>query len=239
MLPAVGETSVDSFLRSWSDYAALRKLDIQGPDTPRAFVLSYPLTLHYGLSKVTKAANYNGKDVDILYMGPAPHLELTTMFFPLLEEFVSLIPNCCGIGSVRVWMVGPDVPPAWHETSREINARCHVRFHRSLLHACAAVKDVRPLFAIACNAAVWGYPTWAPTLAMLVSRKVPIVLTEFHDRGLEGTKKVLDGLRNAASHSVVSVYLQIVCVVLCFIPHFLSARVVRFWKPRRIRFAGE
>ncbi|XP_025077863.1 zinc finger MYND domain-containing protein 15-like isoform X2 [Pomacea canaliculata] len=162
-------TSPLSPLSSWKEYYSFRCLPLE---SPVAIVLTYPLTLYYILTSCLRADAsdlfsqiIDGGEVRIHILGVEKEAELKEIFL----ECARLLPN------LRLMLVlygknsSPLLDDVWEKENLCISIR-HQLYHES--------SDLKPHFAVAFNAGLPAYTTWAETVTKLLSEDVIAYFTD-------------------------------------------------------------
>ncbi|XP_010529428.1 PREDICTED: zinc finger MYND domain-containing protein 15 [Tarenaya hassleriana] len=148
-------------LSDWSEYYKLRSLS---PSSPVADILSHPLTLYHILTTLSvhsKNLLLRGKEVNVHYLGPEPELDW-------IQAFAEIGHLLKGTGTVKITMVGPEVPSDMSGTTRSSSNSSIVKVHfvKGLYQEEAAYL-ASPDVVVALNCDLDGFSSWEGALEVM------------------------------------------------------------------------
>lgn len=176
-------------LSGWSEYYHLRSLPLS---SPVADILSHPLTIYYiltALSISSKNLLLKGKEVILHYLGPEGELD----WMPAFAEIGHLLN---GVGSIQIFMIGPEVPTNLSGTTSGINSRLRTNFVRGIYQDEAAFLP-SPQVILALNCELETYSSWSGALDFINLRGLPAFFSCQSEISCSNAKQVL---RNAGLH---------------------------------------
>ena len=163
-------------LTNWAAYYAARTL--LPLTSPRALLLTWPLTVYLALS-ILGLTTCTEREIVVHYLGP----EKEVMMLPLFAELAVLCPAL----ALRVEMIGPLgialPPPMLFEGAHGGHVSVSVR--RGLYHT---LDLPSPDLAVAPNAglSIEGYADrWPPTLYHIQQRRIPFLFTDYSEQSVE------------------------------------------------------
>lgn len=156
-------------LRDWKAYYTARGLPLSSPAS---------LLLHFVLSLYKMIHRCKLVDRTLLHVHwLGPEKELDTL--PLLHELSWLLPHM----QLLITMVGPAVPPARHNEQIRVAHSVEVTLIRGLYHEAAARGEVsvgQADLVVGLNAGFETYPSYRPTVNLLLSSKRPLLCTDYN-----------------------------------------------------------
>lgn len=168
-------------IRDWKDYYILRNISF---DSPIAFLLSYPLTVYYIVTKMNShrlSLDLNTR-LRIHYLGPEKELGQ----LPMWKELSYLLPQV----DLEITMIGPHVPAPMKEATVKFTKNdpfqlgsLTIDFVQGFYHEWEPLEQ--PDLVIACNAGLATYREWVDTLRLLHEKKIPSFFTDYSEYSCE------------------------------------------------------
>ncbi|BBN15007.1 zinc finger MYND domain-containing protein 15 [Marchantia polymorpha subsp. ruderalis] len=209
----------ESHMMDWASYYSWRSLPLE---SPVALILHWPLTLYHAFCLIWKHSSTFRANVEracvIHYLGPEKELDMLEAF----SELLALLPH----RHVHIDMIGPGVsasrdgkaldlneyPKCLDEdclckTSRgsgvKVRGRVTIKLWRGLYHERYSELETSPHFIFAPNAGLAAFPSWQPTLRLILSSKVPAIFTDYCEEAADlALRSVSPACSSPPTHNV-------------------------------------
>ncbi|XP_024383941.1 uncharacterized protein [Physcomitrium patens] len=186
------EGSPAQHLQSWEEYYNWRGISFE---SPAALILTWPLSLYHAvcLAQSQTICSRPRETLLIHYLGPEKELEQ----LPAFVELLALLPAV----EIHIDFVGPAVSKSADRETHTFSAFAHcsdlecackkkgmdsnpkglvtTRLWRGFYHDRHAELGRNPDLIFAANAGIAAFPSWHPTLELIVSLNVPALFTDY------------------------------------------------------------
>lgn len=170
-------------LSGWSEYYNLRSLPLS---SPVADILSHPLTVYYTLTTLSISSKnllLRGKEVIVHYLGPESELD----WMPAFAEIGHLLN---GLGSIQMFMIGPEVPTNLCGTTSGVSNRVRINFVRGIYQEEVAALP-SPQVILALNCELETNSSWVGALDLIFVRGLPAFFSCQSEISSSNAKQVL------------------------------------------------